>query len=61
MMQLFWLRFLIEQPSLLALYNSEPFLEEINPSGLDRISRKQFLDELLPTVTKYVAAKRTKG
>jgi hypothetical protein len=60
LMQLFWLRFLLEQPDLLFLYAPPPerLLENINTSGLNRIGRNQFLKECLPAVTKYVADKR---
>jgi hypothetical protein len=57
LMQLFWFRFLVEQPSLLAFYDAGPFSEKVKTHRLDRISRQEFFNEFLPIVTELIASK----
>jgi hypothetical protein len=58
LIQLFWIRMLLEQPELLALHKeAEPFADSLARTRLDGTSRQEFLDQFLPLVERVLAKK----
>lgn len=58
LIQLFWIRMLMEQPELRTLHKeADPFAKSLARTRLDGTSRQEFLDKFLPTVEAFVAKK----